>query len=200
MHIFFCAFLKNRQNKLHFSVSAYFSVSIVTHRKIIQLFCGFSYFSVVIFWNRQKNRNFSVRTKKNAQKNSSPTEQFEFPVVSLHNFTHARPRLILQRHYNLYCWTQIHCCLAKRGNNLCTRDVFQIYMTMIERHIIRLLRSAQPIWTIVVNETDQIFHTVLMTAPCCKRRSQACSVDDVRHGNAICRKETRVWISLPCAE
>ena len=47
---FFCAFLKHRQNKLRFSVSAdFFRVCIVTHRKIIQLFCGFSYFSVGIF-------------------------------------------------------------------------------------------------------------------------------------------------------
>jgi hypothetical protein len=80
---FFCAFLKNRQNKLYFSVSVdFFRVCIVTHRKIIQFFCGFSYFSVGIFWNRQKNRNFSVRTEKNAQKNLSPTEKSEIPVVS----------------------------------------------------------------------------------------------------------------------
>ena len=47
---FFCAFLKHRQNKLSFSVSSdFFRVCIVTHRKIIQLFCGFSYFSVGIF-------------------------------------------------------------------------------------------------------------------------------------------------------
>ena len=33
---FFCAFSRNRQNKLHFSVSAdFFHVCIVTHRKII---------------------------------------------------------------------------------------------------------------------------------------------------------------------
>ena len=80
---FFCAFLKNRQNKLYFSVSDDFSMCIVTHRKIIQLFCGFSYFSVGIFWNRQNNRNFSVRTEKNAQKNSSPIGQFEFPVIGM---------------------------------------------------------------------------------------------------------------------
>ena len=30
VHIFFCAFLKNRQNKLHFSVSAYFSVCLLS--------------------------------------------------------------------------------------------------------------------------------------------------------------------------
>ena len=60
----------------------FFRVCIVTHRKIIQLFCGFSYFSVGIFWNQQKNHNFSVRAKKNPQKNSSPTEQFDFPVVN----------------------------------------------------------------------------------------------------------------------
>ena len=76
---FFCAFLKNRQNKLYECL--FFRVCIVTHRKIIQLFCGFSYFSVRIFWNRQNNRNFSVRTKKNAQKNSSSTGQFDILVV-----------------------------------------------------------------------------------------------------------------------
>ena len=83
VHIFFCAFLKNRHNKLHFSVSAdFFYVCIVTHRKIIQFFYGFSYFSVGIFWNRQKNHNFSVRTEKNTQKNLSPTEKCEIPVVN----------------------------------------------------------------------------------------------------------------------
>jgi len=82
VHIFFRAFLKNRHNKLYFSVSDdFFCVYIVTHRKIIQFFCGFSYFSVGIFWNRQKNHNFSVRVEKNAQKNSSPTEKSDIPVV-----------------------------------------------------------------------------------------------------------------------
>jgi len=82
VHIFFRAFLKNRHNKLYFSVSDdFFYVYIVTHRKIIQFFCGFSYFSVGIFWNRQKNHNFYVRVEKNAQKNSSPTEKSEIPVV-----------------------------------------------------------------------------------------------------------------------
>ena len=82
VHIFFRAFLKNRHNKLYFSVSDdFFCVYIVTHKKIIQFFCGFSYFSIGIFCNRQKNHNFSVCVEKNEQKNSSPTEKSEIPVV-----------------------------------------------------------------------------------------------------------------------
>lgn len=62
------------------------------------------------------------------------------PGKSLHNFTHARPRLILQRHYNLYYWTQIYCRLAKRGNSLCTREVLEIY------RILRVKVVGKEIW------------------------------------------------------
>ena len=55
---FFCAFYRNPQNNCNFSV--YFG----THRKIMQLFCRFFYFSVGIFGTHRIITSFSVCTKQ----------------------------------------------------------------------------------------------------------------------------------------
>ena len=73
---FFCAFLKNRQNKFHFSVSVDFFRVLSRTEKSYNYSVGFRIFLWGYFETHRK-----MRTETNAQKNLSPTEQFEFLVV-----------------------------------------------------------------------------------------------------------------------
>lgn len=73
--IVFSEVRENRQNNGNFSVWIY------THRKITRFFCEYLDISVGIFETHTLITNFSVCIDKNAQKNSTPTGVFEFPVV-----------------------------------------------------------------------------------------------------------------------